>query len=76
MPNPNSDRDQHRFAQIRSRMLDGLVENLPEFMVTSSGAASREEFRDKLCESSTILAIIESCAYVSQSIEEEKSRGS
>ena len=75
MPDPLSDRDQHRFAQIRSRMLEGLVLNLPRHMMESSGAKTHEEFKERLCESDAILAIIEVCAWVSQTIEEEKARG-
>ena len=75
MPNPKNDADQHRFAQIRSRMLDGLIKSLPDVFVESSGAKSREEFRDKLCNSTLILSIIDVCAYESQTMEEEMSRG-
>lgn len=73
MPNPTSDTDQLRFAQIRSRMLDGLAENLPDYMVESSGAKDREDFVEKLCKSESIVRIIDVCAYVAQAIEEERS---
>ena len=71
MPDPTKDSDQLRFAQIRSRMLEGLVENLPSYMMESSGAKTREEFKDKLCESESMVRIIEVCAWVSQIMEEE-----
>lgn len=74
MPDPKSDADQLRFAQIRGRMLDGLAKNLPQFFVESSGAKSREDFRDRLCSSDMILAIVDACAYEAQCIEEERSR--
>lgn len=72
MPDPNNDADQLRFTQIRSRMLDGLAENLPVYMVESSGAKNRKEFAEKLCESEMVTSIIDVCAYISQTIEEEK----
>lgn len=75
MPNPKSDSDQLRFSQIRSRMLEGLVTNLPPHMMESSGAKTREEFKEKLCASETMVLIIEVCAWVAQTIEEEKARG-
>ena len=71
MPDPNKDSDQLRFAQIRGRMLEGLVANLPSHMMESAGAKTREEFEKKLCSSDSIVAIIEVCAWVSQSMEEE-----
>ena len=74
MPDPHSDKDQHRFAQIRSRMLDGLARNMPQVYVESSGAVSRSKFRDKLIESDMILTIIDACAYEAQCMEEERAR--
>jgi hypothetical protein len=74
MPDPNKDADQLRFAQIRSRMLEGLAANLPPDMVESAGAKTREEFRAKLCESESVVRIMEVCAWVSQTMEEERGR--
>ena len=72
MPDPTSDSDQLRYAQIRSRMLDSLAENLPPDMVDASGAKTREAFKARLCESESVVRIIEVCAWVAQTIEEEK----
>lgn len=74
MPDPLSDADQLRFAQIRGRMLDGLAEHLPSHMVEAAGVKTRTEFGDKLKESDSILSIVEVCAYVAQTIEEERAR--
>jgi hypothetical protein len=53
-------------------MLDGLAEHLPSYMIEASGAASREEFKKTLLTSDSILAITEVCAYIAQTIEEER----
>lgn len=74
MPDPTNDRDQIRFAQIRGRMINSLVKNMPQTYVESSGAKDREEFREKLAESSIILSIVDCCAYEAQCIEEERAR--
>lgn len=74
MPNPGSDADQLRFAQIKGRMLAGLAEHLPPYMIEASGAKSRAELASKLASSDSILNIIEVCAYVAQTIEEERAR--
>jgi hypothetical protein len=76
MPDPSSDADQLRFAQIRGRMLDGLVEHLPSHMVEAAGVETRAEFGDKLKESDAILNIVEVCAFVAQTIEKERTRAS
>ncbi len=73
MPDPKSDADQLRFAQIRSRMLDGLVKHLPKFFYASSGATTPEELRDRITASDTFLAILDTCAYEAQCMEEERS---
>ena len=74
MPNPASDSDQLRFSQIRSRMLEGLAKNLPEYFLESSGAKDRDELVDKLRDSPLVVSIIDSCAYEAQCIEEERVR--
>lgn len=74
MPNPASDADQLRFAQLRDRMFDSLTKNLPSAFMESAGAQSRKGFRDKLMESDIIISIVECCAYEALCIEEE-SRG-
>lgn len=74
MPNPNNDKDQHRFAQIRGRMLDGVAKNLPDYFVEASGAKDRADLRIKIMESESILNIIDCCAYEAQCIEEEEGR--
>jgi hypothetical protein len=75
VPDPRSDADQHRFAQIVGRMLDGVAENIPDFYMKSSGAKDRSEYREKLGQSDAIRTIIECCAFVAQTIEEERARG-
>lgn len=72
MPDPKSDKDQHRFIQIRERMLDGVAKNLNEVFMHPSGAKDRAQFRAKLMESGAILGIIECCAYEAQCMEEER----
>lgn len=74
MPDPTSDADQLRFAQIRDRMIQGLINNLPMAYIEGSGAKSRIGFRDKIAESPMLLTIIETCAYEAQCIEEENAR--
>lgn len=74
MPDPTSDADQLRFAQIMDRMFNGLVKNLPDYFLEQSGAKSRMGLRDKLVASSSIMSIIECCAYEAQCIEEEARR--
>jgi hypothetical protein len=71
MPDPNSDADQLRFAQIRSLILDSLVKNLPEVFLEQSGAKSRKGLRDRLAESEFLVAVIEVCAFEALKIEEE-----
>lgn len=71
MPDPRKDADQHRFAQIRNRMLEGLARNLPEYFIESSGATDRDDLIDKICESAMIVNIIDACAYEAQCMEEE-----
>ena len=73
MPDPRNDRDQHRFAQIVGRMLDGVAKNAPEYFIESSGVKTRDEFRHKLTESTMVQTIVECCAYEAQLIEEERS---
>jgi len=72
MPDPNNDADQLRFSQIRSRMLSGLVKHLPESFMESAGIKSRAKLLVALCESDHILSIVDTCAFVAQSLEEEK----
>jgi hypothetical protein len=55
-------------------MLECLVKNLPQVFLESSGANTRDEFRENLCESSFVVAIVEACAYEAQCIEEERTR--
>ena len=74
MPDLRSDQDQHRFAQIKLRMLDSLAINAPSYLVSGAGVKTREEFRQKLDESPTILSIVECCAYEAQRMEEERAR--
>jgi len=64
MPNPNSDANQLRFAQLRDRMLEGLAENCSEMFMARSGAKTRPELLLKLRESASIVEIVECCAYV------------
>ncbi|MGD9726496.1 MAG: hypothetical protein AB7L09_02855 [Nitrospira sp.] len=71
MPNPRSDRDQHRFAVIVARMMKSVADNMPPHFVEISGAKTRDEFRAKLSESDSIMSIIECCAYEAQCMEEE-----
>lgn len=75
MPSPLSDTDQLRFASIRSRMIESTAQNLPTPFMEQSGAKTRDELREKLAESKSIMAIIECCAYEALCIEEEKKRG-
>ena len=70
MPDLSRAEDQLRFAHIRSRMLSGLVEHLPDGFMKQSGAKTRNELMIKLCESDSIMAIVETCAYVAQELEE------
>ena len=72
MPDLKSDQEQLRFAQIRGRMLSGLARHLPPGFMESAGATTRAELLVRLCESDHVLAIVETCAFVAQSLEEEK----
>jgi hypothetical protein len=72
VPDPLSDIDQLRFVSIRSRMLDSAAKSLPTLFLEQSKATSREDLRAKLCESVSIMAIIDCCAYEALRIEEER----
>lgn len=74
MPNPSSDADQLRFAQIREHMLNSVAENIPEIYMTPSGAKTRADYRARLADSAAILAIIDCCAYEAQRMEERSRR--
>jgi hypothetical protein len=71
MTNPPSDTDQLRFASIRSRMIDGTTKNLPEIYLEHSGASNRDELREKLIKSDSIMAIIDCCAFEALRMEGE-----
>lgn len=71
MPNPSSDADQLRFVAIRSRMIDAAAKNLPELYMKHSGANTREEFREKIIKSDSVMALIDCCAFEAQRMEEE-----
>lgn len=72
MPDLDKDRDQLRFVHIRSQMLTGLIEHLPDGFMKQSGAKTRTELMLKLCESDSVMAIVETCAYVAQELEESR----
>jgi hypothetical protein len=74
VPDLKSDQEQLRFAQIRGRMLNGLAKHLPDGFMKSSGAKTRAELLVRLREPDHVLAIVETCAFVALTIEEEKSR--
>ena len=74
MPDPNNSADQLRFAQIRSRMFNNLVKNLPPSFMEHVGVKSKIKLKDKLYESNFLIAVIDSCAYVAMEIEKEKIR--
>lgn len=73
MPDPKSDADQLRFAQIRSRMLEGIAKNCSLAFLDHSAATSRSELALLLSQSPTIVELIDCCAYEAQCIEEERS---
>lgn len=75
MPDPTNDRDQLRFAQIKRRMVERLMENLPPFYIEELGVKSNKGLLEKLAESDFLMAVLESCAYEAQCIEEERARG-
>jgi hypothetical protein len=72
MPDLSKDKNQLRFAHIRSQMLTGLVEHLPDGFMEQSGAKTRAELMIKLCESDSVMAIVETCAYVAQGLEDSR----
>lgn len=72
MPDPKSDRDQLRFAQIRERLLNGITKNMPSYYVEASDSQSRKGFREKLMESDLVLHLLECCAYEVLCMEEER----
>lgn len=71
MPNPKSDRDQIRFAQIRGRMVQGITKNCTDAFLKASNS-DRASLADKLAESAMIMEIIDCCAYEAQCIEESR----
>ena len=75
VPDPKSDADQLRFAQIRSRMLDNLVKHLPDYYIKIAGLGKRDDLRDKMAASDSIMCIIDSCVLTAQEIEGERSSG-
>lgn len=73
MPDPKNDTDQLRFAQIRSRMVEGIAKNCSKLFLEQTTAAARDDLAELLRQSPMIVEIIECCAYEAQCIEEERS---
>ena len=72
MPDPQNPQTEMRYTAIRKRLVKELAEQLPDDWVANANATDREDFRVKMFESVTIMAIVDTCAWTLLKIEEEE----